>query len=446
MRRQIALPIHHPLIDMFERKMFDWSYHPIVRAFVSCSLLGMSYLVRIYDPCRSFYLLLAAHRLVKKGFWAKIEVPVIKRRCGLWYEHWGTASVSRKVTLTDLKLFRMRSLVLKPPIQHPEGLEKGVLLVAGHFRELICLTDMEKLLRDYWLVLEPASAGYADPNILYFTSLPQYPVLVMTPAIEDREFLGALKSNLIPISLGAGDWVNPSIFKPLPRVQKEYDAVMVAYWGRVKRHHVLFKAVRSLEDSTYRVALVGVPWDEGSLEKIRSLASWYGVDNQITFYEKLKPHEVNEVLNKSKVNLLLSLKEGANRTLFEGMFANVPAILLRSNIGVNKEHIVEGVTGCLASEKELPSKLKWFRDHFHKFSPRSWAMQHISPEVSTAKLNTFLKELALSAGELWTRDIVAKCNAPEPVYYPDNFVADGFPTIEDILRTYGRGNRAQDEV
>lgn len=438
MRKHFTSPVYHPLIDVLERQLFDWSYHPTLRATVSCGLFCCSNIARIRNPCRAFYLLLTAHRLVKRGFWAKVEVPVIRKWCRIWYQRCGSTFASQEVSPTDLRLFKVRSLVLKAPVCRDDEVEKGVLLVAGHFRELICLLDVEKLLKDYWLVLEPGSAGYAEPSILYLANFPQHPILVMSPAVEDRRFLSELGSNLIPIDLGASDWVNPAIFRPLPDVNKEYDAIMVAYWGRLKRHHVLFRAMRALRDKTFRVALVGFPWDEGNMEKIRKLASWYGVEEQIDFYEKLEPSGVNEVLNRSKVNLLLSLKEGANRTLFEGMFANVPAILLKNNIGVNKEHIVEGVTGCLVTERELPSRLQWFRAHYMEYSPREWAMKHISPEVSTSRLNAILKDLALSSGEPWTADIVAKCNAPEPMYYPDATVAKKLPKIDEVLQRYGR--------
>jgi hypothetical protein len=83
----------------------------------------------------------------------------------------------------------------------------------------------------------------------------------------------------------------------------------------------------------------------------------------------------------------------------------------------------------------------WFRERYRDFHPRDWAMRHISPQATTAKLNTVLQDIARERGEPWTRDIVPKTNCPDPMYYPDTSVAEGFPTVDDILRQYGSNNK-----
>ncbi|MEJ5250305.1 MAG: glycosyltransferase [Armatimonadota bacterium] len=430
------LTLDNPLLNLTARYIFDWSYHPTLRAGISSVLMASALGMRVFAPSRAFKTLLTAHRLVKSGFWADLELHIIRAWLPWWHSTGTRLLEHQPVTEEGLRLLRCRSLVLKPANESTG--EKGVFLIKGHFAEAIASFDIGRLLETYRLVLEPGSAGYAFAPILYFTGFPEHPVVVFAPYGGDRRFLEMLSSNLVAISLGASDWVNPNVFRPLPGVSKIYDAVMVAYWGRVKRHHVLFRAIRALRDKKFRVALVGFPWDEGTRTQVEQLASWYGVSEQVTFFERLPPEQVNLVLNQSKVNLLLSLKEGANRTLFEGMFADIPAILLQQNIGVNKEHIIDGVTGQLVSERDLPKALLWFREHYHEFRPRQWALRHISPEASTAKLNSLLKEIALERGEPWTRDIVAKTNCPDPMYYPDPSVAEGFPTVENLLQHYGR--------
>ncbi len=115
------------------------------------------------------------------------------------------------------------------------------------------------------------------------------------------------------------------------------------------------------------------------------LIDLYGVRKHLDIYQSLPPPEVNRVLNQSKVNLILSLREGANKSVFEGFFADVLGIVLRHNIGINKSHINE-YTGRLIDERELPQVLLWFREHYRDFRPREWAMQNISPHATTAKL------------------------------------------------------------
>ena len=145
------------------------------------------------------------------------------------------------------------------------------------------------------------------------------------------------------------------------------------------------------------------------------------------------------MLNQAKVNVLLSRQEGGNRGIFEGFFAGVPGLVLRGHIGVRTEHLVPQ-TGRLFELPALASELLYFRDHWEEFAPRPWALAHIAPEVSAARLNGVLRELALREGEPWTMDIVAKANRPGVGYYPGTEEGRGLPSIETIVRQYGRAS------
>jgi glycosyltransferase involved in cell wall biosynthesis len=181
---------------------------------------------------------------------------------------------------------------------------------------------------------------------------------------------------------------------------------MVAAWNQVKRHHVLLKALREIGDPTYRVALVGYQWDL-SREDIEAMADYYGVRENVVIFQDLDRPSVNEILNKSKVNLLLSLREGANKSIFEGFFADVPGIVLKNNLGVNKSYI-NAQTGRLIEEKELAATLQWFRSEYKRFHPRAWAEANISCRVTTRKLEEVLKEISRKLGEPWTRPLAVR--------------------------------------
>jgi len=416
---------------LLQRKAFDWSFSPLVRsAVVYGSYVGYLLAGSGSNP-RAFARLLNAHRYTAgKGIAAFLRQQI---KMGL--EKW--MHYRHKITPLEAPSngFRRRILVLKPPRKvNDRCVEKGVLLVAGHHGELYRLVDVERLTRDYYLVFEPGWSGYASEDILHYCLFKDCPIVIMCPELDDYEFIKYLDTNLIPVRFGASDWVDPRIFRPIEGFDKDFDAVMVAVWGKYKRHHVLFHALRGIRRSGARVALAGMPW-QGTREEIEMLVDYYEVGSHVTIFENLSPVEVNEVLNRSKVNMILSLREGANRSIFEGFFADVPGIVLRRNIGINKDYINQ-YTGKLVEENELAQALLWFREHWKDFSPRVWALANISPEVTTAKLNHLLKGIAESRGELWTTDIVAKCNSPEPTYYPDPSVAKDFPTINDILADY----------
>src|SRR5688500_6250257 len=108
------------------------------------------------------------------------------------------------------------------------GNEKGVLLLKYTQRNevFVSLFDVERMMRDYYIVLEPCWAGYCDPSILMFVA-PEHPVVVQAPDVPDFTFIGDLKSNLVPIDIGASDWVDSDLFSlDGPPVARDYDLVM----------------------------------------------------------------------------------------------------------------------------------------------------------------------------------------------------------------------------
>src|SRR5215831_583761 len=314
-----------------------------------------------------------------------------------------------------------RTIVLKNPDIQKTHIEKGVLLIKftetfSFFHKYI---NCEQLLKYFYIVLEPSWAGYCDPNILFWTRYKAHSITVQATEIKDFWFLQALDSNLIPVPFGASDWVDFKVFHPLPGIKKEYDAIYVTNYNPIKRHHVLFKAIKQMHDENYKVALVFGRNGEAKLE-IEHLIEHYNVRRNLIIYEALPQPQLNEILNMSKVNLLLSIKEGSNKSIFEAFFANVPGIDLRNNMGVNKDYINQ-MTGRLIEETELMHVLVHFKTHWAEYNPREWALDNISPLVTTRKLSRCLQKIAEDKGELWSREIVPKVNAPEVTYfYPED--------------------------
>lgn len=325
-----------------------------------------------------------------------------------------------------------RSIVLKSPRLHGRMIEKGVLLVTFStsfplFRREL---DLPLLLKYFSLVLEPSSAGYGAPEILFWLDYPEHPIVVQATDAADHRFLTRLKANLVPVSFGASDWVDHRRFTELPEVEKIYDSVYVANYMRVKRCHSYFRALARIRDTGFRAALVCSSWG-GSRDEVLALVGHYELGQMLDLYEDLKQDELNVVLNQSKVNLLLSLKEGSNRSVFEGFAAGVPAIVLSENIGMNKSY-VNSQTGRLVDEADLSEVLLHFKSHWRSYNARAWMLENISPEKTTAKLADCLESLARGRGEPWTVDPVPKINAPEVSYFNE---ADRqrFPAAAEVL-------------
>lgn len=331
-----------------------------------------------------------------------------------------------------------RSLILRSPCIEEGVITKGVLLIkfTETFRYFHYLVDVRSLLRYFHIVLEPSWSGYCLPEILFWAQYDQ-PIIVQASEARDRKFLETLGTCLVPASFGASDWVDHRVFRPLS-LAKEFDVIYVANLSPIKRVHVFLRAVNALAKrrDSVRAALVLSSWG-GNKSTFDQLLNLYDLGDRLTVFMNLSQQKLNETLNLSKVSVLLSTKEGSNKTLFESMFADVPVLLLRNNIGVNKSYINQH-TGLLVSEKELPDAIECVASMSPPLSPRSWALRNIAPEITTRKLESLL-ETQISNKGARTSPLWIKVNSPEATYM-DPTVSSRVPAIAELLECFSLRN------
>jgi glycosyltransferase involved in cell wall biosynthesis len=325
--------------------------------------------------------------------------------------------------------FGKRLMELKAP--GPGG-EKGVLFVmfTETFQLLHSHMNLKMLLEDYTLVFEPSWSGYCGPDLLDFTRESDE-IFVLAAEEGDFAFLQCLRSNLIPVELGPCDWVDPQAAAPYLASSKEFDIVMNSNWAALKRHYVLFRMLANAE-RRYKVALIGVKWGGKTRADIERLANFYGVADQLTILERIPYEKVMDVTCRSKVAVLLSLKEGSNRAIAESIFCDVPVVVLSSHIGGIRKNVVPE-TGLLADERNLESAI--IQLHRSSIKPREWGMEHISCFKSSIKLNEILRDHTLSKGRPWTQDIAGRSSSPESTYI-DAGDAKRLRPWNDKLRNY----------
>jgi glycosyltransferase involved in cell wall biosynthesis len=328
-------------------------------------------------------------------------------------------------------------MILKP--YDPETGERGILMIkySESILAMPAVFDLGGLAMRYMMVIEPSSWGYQDARFfLYLGS--DLDVLVASPRQADYDFIAELQTNLIPVRVGAGEWGDPSVFCPREKAKEaSYDAVMVAAWDPLKRHEVFFRAAAQLKRErgrALRIALIGynIGWTRAEIER---LLRQYGLENDCTLREDIPHEEVARILADSKMSLLLSQREGANKAIYESMFCDTPVIVYRHQCGVNLDH-VNARTGMLADDEELAEAIVYVLDHPEAFEPRQWAMKNAGYANATRKVNATLAELARRRGLPWTRDIVAKRNAPnlkyaEPGVYKE--FAEEYERLSDFL-------------
>ncbi|MDI9245576.1 glycosyltransferase [Marinobacter sp. CHS3-4] len=338
-----------------------------------------------------------------------------------------------------------RSLVLKDPLVDEAGQvkDKGVYLVkfTTTFPDVFHHFELKRLQHHFHVVLEPSWAGYCLPEILSWSSL-SAPVVVEASEPEDRALLESLETNLVPVSFGSGDWVDPQVFRPLEGVEKEYDVIYVANFNSIKRQYVFLKVLRDLmrEGVSLRAALVCGEWGE-CREEILDLIEEFGLSEELRLFENISQSELNVLLNKSKVNVLLSLKEGSNRSLFEGFFAGTPGIVLANNVGVNKEYF-NSQTGACISESDLGETLLFFSENWHTFCPREWAEENISPSKTTDKLASAIRKFdpGFGCNNGASGKISVKVNAPEAEIWSEELRTPTW-NVNEIMAHCGGSDR-----
>ena len=215
------------------------------------------------------------------------------------------------------------------------------------------------------------------------------PVFIETSEIKDRASL-LLFDKLIPVSIGASDWVDYNFFNK-GETPKVYDSVYVANTTQVKRVHRYLEAINAITKMgvKYKGALVCGNWG-GRKEEVISIHKHYKLSGRCDLFFELNPVELRTVLWKSKVDILLSYKEGSNRSLFEALFCNIPVMVLEENIGVNKSYINE-FTGKVINDDLLEIGLLKMCDGWRKYRPRNWAIKNITPEITTKKLCSIIR-------------------------------------------------------
>ncbi|NNK62765.1 MAG: glycosyltransferase, partial [Gemmatimonadetes bacterium] len=275
-----------------------------------------------------------------------------------------------------------RTIVLRPPVEGPAGPIPGVLLVK--FTETLRFyahhIDFGRLQRYFRVVLEPSWAGYALPELLALHGA-RDPILVQAAEKTDRELLRQLDGALKPVPLGSGEWVDHRVFRPLG-LERDYGAVYVANYNSVKRVPAFLRVVARIvsQGVPFKAALVCSRWGRGR-RVVQAFVRWYGLAEHVDVYESIEHDGVNVVLNRARCGVLMSRKEGSNRSLFEGMHADTPGVLLDENVGVNQERLT-AQSGVVAPEGEFAGLLTEISSGARTFSARRWALETIAPEVS----------------------------------------------------------------
>jgi hypothetical protein len=305
-----------------------------------------------------------------------------------------------------------RAAVLKAPAGPRE---KGVLFVAfeEEWIRLIRYGDLRAFAERWLLVISPT---WSPPHCLgttLFAHVYPGPLFSLISNSRDLEVLPRLAPNYVAVPLFASSWVNPEFYRPLPRDRRDVDLVMLANFGKYKRHIALFRALRKMP-AGYRVLLMGQDQDERTAETLREEAGCYGVPQELEIRTNASDDEVARGLCRARVSLILSRREGSCVAVDESLFADTPVGLLRG-AEVGSRAFVNDQTGRFLDERHLASELAAFVEESGRYAPRRWAQANVSCHESSRVLNDVLRTHQLANGQEWTQDLAPLCWRPNPL-------------------------------
>ncbi|PTB98414.1 hypothetical protein C9993_07825 [Marinobacter sp. Z-F4-2] len=320
----------------------------------------------------------------------------------------------------DVEMISRRILILKLP-ELSDGLikEKGAIIIkfSESFSIIYKNFDVNSLSKYFNIILEPSSVGYSLPEILVWNKLSPAKVFVMAPYRDDFNFIKGIQANLIPLTLGPSDWVNTERFFKINGKEKNYDAIYIANFNPIKRVERYIKAVSRIQKvrPNFKAALILA--DHGDKkDEILKYIEYFERKVKIDYFGAMSQVQLNEILNSAKANLLISLREGSNKGLAEGLFSGTPGILIAENAGGNHAHMNE-FTGKIVKDGDLEKAMIWLSENYESLSPEVWAKENMSAEISAANLSQVIKGFELEEGREWNTDLKAKINSPELSYF-----------------------------
>jgi len=312
------------------------------------------------------------------------------------------------------RLIGSRILVVKsarPP-------ERGAIVVdySYVFPTLAGMFDLRAISERYAIVLEPSWAGVCTPEILLYGRLDR-PVFVETIEPRDHALLGRLETSLSVVPVAANWWVDHRM-RPPQSGPRDIDIAMVAAWGDIKRHWRVFRALADLRRRGHRlkVALVGYRYGR-TREDIEAIASYFGVRDQIETHERITQEEVSALLWRSKIHVLWSRRECANRAIIEAMLADVPVIVREGMTFGFRYPYINDQTGRFVPEADLADAMLEMIATRDRYSPRDWVLANMTCEQATATLERHLRDRAIADGEPWTEGLVAKTSTLDTQRY-----------------------------
>jgi len=357
---------------------------------------------------------------------AKKDVS-FKQRVGWqrYYGEFGRIGIQKALTT---------SLLLKAP---GAGGEKGVLYCSFEYNwmRLIANYDAAAVLKDYYLVGASSGARNDYASMTSFAGLDRDPVFIGVSNLADFKPLQILRPVIEPLPILASDWTNPDLFSPKPHRERTIDILMVAAWPSLKRHWLLFEALRDMPRNL-RVVLVGRNGKGRTEPEVRAEARSHGVRQNLELHTNLEIDEVYALQCDARISAICTRREGSCVAVAESLFAGTPVAMMEEAYIGSKAYINHR-TGVLVRRRGMARQLQEFLDESERYNPREWAIENISCFQTSEKLNEILRTWSLKTNRPWTTNIAPMCWRYVPAYVRQDDKLRLAPAVEELRLKHG---------
>lgn len=396
-------------------------HRPFVNSVVAAEAMGWAHLLRASLPAgaltaRRSHLLGAVKRarspLLRAAVRSRMRPLIEDPERGGWRAHrvgWQRffgdfGNIGAKRDLTS-------NVILKEP--GPNG-ELGVLYCAFEYNmvRLMAYADLERLGREYLIVSESSYSPTDPAPYASWAGAAPHPVFLTMSNVSDGPLHAMLAPAVRSLPFMACDLTDPALFTPLPPAERDIDVLMVANWLSLKRHWLLFEALRRLPRDL-RVVLIGRNAPPRTERTLRDEARAFGVRQELEILTNVPIDQVAAAQCRARVSPLLTDREGSCVSVAESLFADTPVVMMADAHVGSRAHI-NPRTGRIATRRTLWRHLAELMERPDSVSPRAWAMEHITAERTSVRLNAILRDYCVEQGLPWTQDIAPVCRRYVP--------------------------------
>ncbi|MEP6567182.1 MAG: glycosyltransferase [Mesorhizobium sp.] len=159
----------------------------------------------------------------------------------------------------------------------------------------------------------------------YARHFPLHEVIFLCNTEEERRLITAVGGNAIFSNHNL--MISENVFRPLPDVPVEFDAVYNGRISPIKRHHLGFEIER-LAHVTYSIGELPPAAAGAFVRRLQAQSPLHHIVNPIVdgLPGRLTSDEVNRAYNQAAVGLCLSASEGAMYSSMEYLMAGLPIV------------------------------------------------------------------------------------------------------------------------